>query len=85
VKLISISKDGKHPVIHSFFVPEFRIKQDVVPGLPTEIWFQATQPGKFEIACAELCGLGHYRMRGFLTVHTQEGFQAWMQNQMRKP
>lgn len=84
VKLISISKDGKHPVIHSFFVPEFRIKQDVVPGLPTEIWFQATKPGKFEIACAELCGLGHYRMRGFLTVHTQEGFQAWMQKEMAK-
>ncbi len=84
VKLISISKDGKHPVIHSFFVPEFRIKQDVVPGLPTEIWFQATKPGKFEIACAELCGLGHYRMRGFLTVHTQEGFQAWMQKEITK-
>ncbi|MBI1977064.1 MAG: cytochrome c oxidase subunit II [Candidatus Omnitrophica bacterium] len=84
VKLISISKDGKHPVIHSFFVPEFRIKQDVVPGLPTEIWFQATKTGKFEIACAELCGLGHYRMRGFLTVHTPEGFQQWIQKETAK-
>lgn len=81
VKLTSISKDGKHPVIHSFFVPEFRIKQDVVPGLPTEIWFEATKPGRFEIACAELCGLGHYRMRGFLTVHTQEGFDAWLKQE----
>lgn len=84
VQLTSISKDGKHPVIHSFFLPEFRIKQDVVPGLPTEIWFEATKPGRFEIACAELCGLGHYRMRGFLTVHTPEGFEAWLAQEMAK-
>ena len=84
VRLTSISKSGKHPVIHSFFLPEFRIKQDVVPGLPTEIWFQAIKPGKFEIACAELCGLGHYRMRGFLTVHTEEGFQAWLKQEQKK-
>jgi cytochrome c oxidase subunit 2 len=65
-------------VIHSFFVPELRIKQDAVPGMTTRAWFQATKTGRYEIACAELCGLGHYRMRGFLTVETPEEFQAWL-------
>jgi len=51
-------------VIHSFFVPALRVKQDVVPGLPTEIWFRVTRPGSFELACAELCGFGHYKMAG---------------------
>ena len=66
-------------VIHSFFVAEFRIKQDAVPGLPTEVWLEVTRPGEFEIRCAELCGLGHYRMRGFVTAESPEAFQAWLQ------
>ncbi len=78
VRLTSIGKDGKHPVIHSFFLPEVRLKQDVVPGMVTEVWFEATRTGKFEIACAEFCGLGHYRMRGFLSIHSTEGFEAWL-------
>ena len=65
-------------VIHSFFVPEFRVKQDAVPGLPTQIWLEATRPGEFEIRCAELCGLGHYRMRGFVTTEPAVNFQAWL-------
>ena len=65
-------------VIHSFFLPEFRMKQDAVPGLTTTIWVQATKAGQYEIACAELCGLGHYRMRGFLTVEELATFQAWL-------
>lgn len=65
-------------VIHSFFVPEFRIKQDAVPGLPTQVWLEATRPGTFEIRCAELCGLGHYRMKGFVTTEPEEAFQAWL-------
>lgn len=65
-------------VIHSFFVPEFRVKQDAVPGLPTQVWFETTKPGQFEIRCAELCGLGHYRMKGFVTTETPEAFQAWL-------
>ena len=66
-------------VIHSFFVPEFRLKQDVVPGLKgNRAWFQATQTGQYEVACAELCGLGHYRMRGRVTVETQAEFDAWL-------
>lgn len=65
-------------VIHSFFLPEFRVKQDAVPGMSTRIWFDATRTGNWEIACAELCGLGHYRMKGFVTVETPEQFNAWL-------
>ncbi len=55
-------------VIHSFFLPNFRVKQDAVPGMTIDIWFTPTQSGDFEIACAEHCGLGHYRMRGQVHV-----------------
>ena len=78
VRLTSIGKDGKHPVIHSFFLPEVRLKQDVVPGMTIDVWFEATRTGKYEIACSQFCGLGHYRMRGFLSIHSQEGFEAWL-------
>lgn len=71
-------------VIHSFFVPEFRIKQDAVPGMVTRSWFNVPKPGKFEIACAELCGLGHYRMRAYLTVHSQGDFDKWYNEEMAK-
>ena len=81
VRLNSIGKDGKHPVIHSFFLPEFRLKQDVVPGMTIDVWFEATRTGQYEIACAEFCGLGHYRMRGFLSIHSPEGFEAWLKEQ----
>jgi cytochrome c oxidase subunit 2 len=65
-------------VIHSFFLPEFRVKQDAVPGMSTRIWFDGMRTGHWEIACAELCGLGHYRMKGFVTVETPEEFAAWI-------
>lgn len=65
-------------VIHSFFLPNLRIKQDVVPGMTTRLWFKATKTGEYEIACAELCGLGHYQMRGLLRVVTQEEYDQWM-------
>ena len=68
-------------VIHSFFLPEFRVKQDAVPGVKTHIWFEGTKVGHWEIACAELCGLGHYRMKGFVTVDTAEDYQKWMVEQ----
>lgn len=67
--------------IHSFFVPVFRLKQDAVPGMSIPLWFEATKTGAFEIACAELCGLGHYRMRGMVTVHTQDDYDAWLASQ----
>jgi len=66
-------------VIHSFFVPEFRVKQDAVPGLPAQVWLEPTRAGQFDILCAELCGLGHYRMRGFAVTESPEAFQAWLQ------
>jgi cytochrome c oxidase subunit 2 len=68
-------------VIHSFFIPELRVKQDAVPGMTIPIWFEATEAGEFEIACAELCGLGHYRMMANVTVHESAGFQTWHASQ----
>lgn len=68
-------------VIHSFFVPEFRVKQDAVPGMNIMAWFQATKTGEYEIGCAELCGMGHYKMRGRVFVHTPEEYQAWLTQQ----
>jgi cytochrome c oxidase subunit 2 len=64
--------------IHSFFVPVFRLKQDAVPGMRIPLWFQATRVGEYEIACAELCGNSHYRMKGKVFVHSQEDFDRWM-------
>lgn len=64
-------------VIHSFFVPEFRVKQDVVPGLTSPLWFEPTAPGRYEIGCAQLCGTGHYVMRGDVVVHTPEDYARW--------
>jgi cytochrome c oxidase subunit 2 len=67
-------------VIHSFFLPNFRVKQDAVPGMGIEVWFTPTKPGPFEVACAELCGLGHYRMKAALTIdESQEKFNQWLE------
>ena len=68
-------------VIHSFFLPEFRVKQDAMPGMTIPVWFEATRTGEFTLACAELCGLGHYRMGGTVIVHSQAGFQDWLAEQ----
>src|SRR5262249_2642873 len=66
-------------VLHSFFLPQMRIKQDAVPGLTIPVWFDCDTPGSYDLACAELCGWGHYKMRGRVTVHdTQEEFDDWM-------
>ena len=70
-------------VIHAFHLPNQRVKQDAVPGMSIETWFVPTESGQFEIACAELCGLGHYRMKGFLTVDENDGqFQQWLDEQL---
>jgi cytochrome c oxidase subunit 2 len=83
-------------VIHSFGVPEFRVKQDAVPGLTIPIWFvpnvttaemrtRTRNPEfQYEIACAQLCGLGHARMRGFVTVQTADEFQKWMEEKVEE-
>jgi len=65
-------------VLHSFTVPEFRVKQDLIPGFVSRAQFTPTVTGQYEIACSELCGLGHYRMRGFATVQTREEFEEWL-------
>ena len=68
-------------VIHSFFVPEFRLKQDAVPGMSVNIWFEPNRVGQYEIGCAQLCGLGHYRMRGDVFVKTPEEYDQWLKQQ----
>jgi cytochrome c oxidase subunit 2 len=65
-------------VIHSFFVPQMRFKQDAVPGLAIHMHFTPTEVGDYEIACAELCGLGHYKMHGMLHVVSQADFDKWL-------
>ena len=83
-------------VIHSFGVPEFRVKQDAIPGLTIPVYFVPTVTTaemrtrtnnpefQYEIACAQLCGLGHYRMRGFVTVQTADEFQKWMDEKVKE-
>ena len=80
-------------VIHSFNLPNMRIKQDVIPGMSIPLWFVPTvtteqmrkKPGNdeyvYEIACAQLCGNSHYSMRGFLTIDDQAGFDAWLEEE----
>lgn len=70
-------------VLHSFFVPAFRVKQDAVPGMTVEIWFRPTKAGDYELACAELCGIGHYIMRGKIKVESRQAFDAWLAQQKR--
>lgn len=65
-------------VIHSFFVPAFRIKQDAVPGMTTKVWFEATDVGEYALACAELCGIAHYNMGGRVIVHAQDEYGTWV-------
>lgn len=68
-------------VTHSFFVRELRLKQDAVPGMIIRVHFTATEPGSYEIPCAELCGLGHYRMHSTLTVMSDAEYQKWLKEQ----
>lgn len=72
-------------VIHSFFVPALRLKQDVVPGREIPTWFKATEPGRYEIACAELCGFGHYNMPGLLVVHPEAEYAKWLAENQPSP
>lgn len=65
-------------VIHSFYLPSLRIKHDANPGYVTRMWFTATQPGKFEIACSQMCGWAHYKMRGEMTVLADDDYKRWL-------
>lgn len=64
-------------VIHSFFVPALRIKQDVLPGRPAAVWFTIREPGTYELVCAELCGFGHYAMAGSVRALPRAEYDAW--------
>jgi cytochrome c oxidase subunit 2 len=77
VRLLMTSRD----VIHSFYVPDFRIKQDVLPGRYTETWFEATKPGRYQILCAEYCGTWHSQMWGEVVVMPPPEFDTWMAEQ----
>ncbi len=74
VKLTMATED----VIHSFFIPAFRTKADVVPGRYTYLWFNATKPGKYHLFCAEYCGLNHSGMGGWVYVMEQRDFDNWL-------
>ena len=77
IHLLMHSKD----VGHSFYVPELRVQQDFVPGLDVSVHFTATKIGKYEIVCTQLCGLGHYNMKAYLEVKSQDDYDAWMKQQ----
>jgi len=68
-------------VMHSFSLNVMRVKQDIIPGMSIPTWFTPTKTGQWEIACAQLCGLGHYRMKGYLTVHSQKEYDAWLEEE----
>ncbi len=65
-------------VIHSLGMPQMRVKQDAIPGIVQPVWFTPTRTGRWEIACSQLCGLAHYRMKATYTIQTEEEFQAWL-------
>jgi len=71
-------------VIHSFGLIEMRVKQDAIPGMTMPVWFIPSRVGEYEIACSQLCGLGHFRMRGFVTVQSQADFTKWFDDQEKE-
>lgn len=81
VRLHMISED----VIHSFFIPAFRIKQDVLPGRYTKMWFEATRPGEYHLFCAEFCGTSHSLMRGRVVVQQPSEYAEWLADQSEEP
>jgi cytochrome c oxidase subunit 2 len=68
-------------VIHSFWLPHFRVKMDVMPGVTHKAWFTPVKTGKLEVACAELCGLGHYKMAGVILVKSPADFAKWLKDE----
>jgi cytochrome c oxidase subunit II len=65
-------------VLHDFAVPQFRVKMDLVPGMVTRTWFTPTRVGKFDLLCEQLCGIGHFVMRGKVVVEEEDAFQEWL-------
>jgi cytochrome c oxidase subunit II len=71
-------------VLHSFFLPNMRVKQDAVPGMKIPVWFRATSEGSYDLVCAELCGWGHYKMKGRLTIESRKKFNQWLEEKYRE-
>jgi cytochrome c oxidase subunit 2 len=71
-------------VIHSFGLIEMRVKQDAIPGMTMPVWFVPTRRGEYDLACSQLCGLGHFRMHGFVTVQTDAEFRKWLDDQEKE-
>jgi cytochrome c oxidase subunit 2 len=71
-------------VIHSFGLYEMRVKQDAIPGMNIPVWFIPNRVGEYEIACSQLCGLGHFRMRGFITIQSAADYQKWYDAQEKE-
>ena len=70
-------------VIHSFFLPVMRVKQDAMPGMRIPVWFTPTMEGVFEVACAQLCGNNHYSMKAFMFVESQQSVDQWMADRLK--
>jgi cytochrome c oxidase subunit 2 len=71
-------------VLHSFFLPNMRLKQDVVPGMKQHVWFKPNLEGTYDIVCAELCGWGHYKMRGRIVVESRAKYEQWLAEQWKR-
>lgn len=76
-KILLRTKD----VLHNFYVPQFRVKMDLVPGMVSHFWFTPTRPGRYEVLCAELCGVGHFNMRSHVVVEDGQQFAQWRDSQ----
>ena len=68
-------------VVHSLGMPQMRVKQDAIPGIVQPVWFTPTETGRWDIACSQLCGLAHYRMRATYSIQTPEQYAAWLQEE----
>jgi cytochrome c oxidase subunit 2 len=73
-----IARLNSKDVIHSFKIPVMRVTQDAIPGMEIPVWFEAKTTGKFQLGCAQLCGLGHYEMKADLVIESPEDFQKWL-------
>ena len=71
-------------VIHSFGLFEMRVKQDAIPGMQIPVWFIPNRIGEYEITCSQLCGLGHFRMRGFITIQSDADYKKWFDDQEKE-
>lgn len=72
-------------VIHSFFLPVMRVKQDAIPGMRVPVWFTPNKEGTYEVACAQLCGNNHYSMRALMFIQSQQDFDKWMADRLAPP